>query len=430
MRSGEEKAAKPKTCGSTVESLDRVIRLAYPQRGRPIGSRTATLSRNAGRTAEPDRTMAAVSPLGRASRVEPREAPGDALTGLYERHADRVFSYCLNWLRSREEAEDAAQTTFLYAYRALDRGVVPTHERPWLLSIARNVCLSRTDAARRRAVEVAQDPHALEEIIAAPAASNELDGLADALATLTEQQRHAILLREWHGFTYGEIAERLELSQAAVETLLFRARRSLARRLRQPLGVGSFLPWLRSLGEGGAAKVALGAAAVAVTASTGAVTLARPQHQHQHQPRPRHAARAAAAQSAPAPRARSHTGSVRVPPVKHRRAAAKASSAPVSAPRNEAPVQQPAPTPPQRRAAAPVPAEPVTAAQPIADTATTAVTEAAVPVVDTVTNTASSVVTNTADTVANTASAVVATAQAAIDAVTSVVPAITGPKLP
>ena len=175
--------------GRPIGSLDRVIRSAYPQRGRRLGRRTATLLRNAGRTAEADRTMAAVSPLDRASGVEPRTAPADALTGLYERHAGRVFQYCLSWLRSREEAEDAAQTTFLYAYRGLDRGVVPTHERGWLLSIARNVCLSRTDAARRRAVEVAQDPHALEEIIAAPAPSNELDGLRDALATLTEQQR-------------------------------------------------------------------------------------------------------------------------------------------------------------------------------------------------------------------------------------------------
>jgi RNA polymerase sigma-70 factor (ECF subfamily) len=372
--------------------------------------------------------MAAVSPLGRASDVEPREAPADALTGLYERHADRVFQYCLNWLRSREEAEDAAQTTFLYAYRGLDRGVVPTHERPWLLSIARNVCLSRTDAARRRAVEVAQDPHALEEIIAAPAPSNELDGLADALATLTEQQRHAILLREWHGLTYSEIADRLELSQAAVETLLFRARRSLARKLRQPLGVGSFLPWLRSLGEGGAAKVALGAAAVAVTATTGAVTLT-----HHSKQQPRHAVQTRAAQSAPAPHAVSHPRrvAVRVAPAKHDGAAAKAPTAPVAAPRNEAPVQQPAATPPTTtNTDAPTPAEPVTPAQPITDTATTATTNAAAPVVDTVTNTASSVVSNTADAVVNTAADVAATAQAAIDAVTSIVPAIIGPKLP
>jgi RNA polymerase sigma-70 factor (ECF subfamily) len=358
--------------------------------------------------------MAAVSPLGRASGVEPRAAPADALTGLYERHADRVFHYCLNWLRSREEAEDAAQTTFLYAYRGLDRGVVPTHERGWLLSIARNVCLSRTDAARRRAVEVAQDPHALEEIVAAPAPSNELDGLTDALATLTEQQRHAILLREWHGLSYSEIAERLELSQAAVETLLFRARRSLARRLRQPLGVGSFLPWLRSLGEGGAAKVALGVAAVAATATTGAVTIA-----HQHQPRP--AARTRPVQTtAPAPRAVPGIRRARVAPPKHHAKAAKATSAPTAAvPRQR---QQPAATP----TPTPTVSEPGTAAPTITNIATTAATSAAAPVVDTVT----SVVNNTTDTVANTAADAVATAQTAITAVTSIVPTITAPSLP
>jgi RNA polymerase sigma-70 factor (ECF subfamily) len=365
--------------------------------------------------------MAAVSPLGRASGVEPRTAPADALTGLYERHAGRVFQYCLSWLRSREEAEDAAQTTFLYAYRGLDRGVVPTHERGWLLSIARNVCLSRTDAARRRAVEVAQDPHALEEIIAAPAPSNELDGLTDALATLTEQQRHAILLREWHGLSYSEIAERLELSQAAVETLLFRARRSLARRLRQPLGVGSFLPWLRSLGEGGAAKVALGVAAAAVTATTGAVTIAR-----HHQPRPAVRTRPVRT-AAPAPRTVSGIRPARVAPAKHHGTAAKTTSARAALPRQP---QQPAakPTPTQPRAdspvaSAPTVSEPVTAAQPITNTSTTSV---AAPVVDTVT----SVVNNTTDTVANTAANAVATAQTAITAVTSIVPTITAPSLP
>jgi RNA polymerase sigma-70 factor (ECF subfamily) len=373
--------------------------------------------------------MAAVSPLGRASGVEPRTASADALTGLYDRHADRIFQYCLNWMRSREEAEDAAQTTFLYAYRGLDRGVVPTHERGWLLSIARNVCLSRTEAARRRAVEVAQDPHALEEIIAAPAPSIELEGLTDALAALTEQQRHAILLREWHGLSYSEIAERLELSQAAVETLLFRARRSLARRLRRPVGIGSFLPWLRSLGEGGAAKVALGAAAIAITATSGAVTIT-----HQHQPR--QAVPTVAMRSAPTPRAIAVARRAKVAPAKHPAASANVTSAPttVGTPRTKRQPQHPAATPTHPRAdspgisapAIPPPLEPVAAAQTVADTAATATGTVAAPVVDTVT----SAVSNTTDTVVNAATDVVATAQATIAAVTSVVPAITGPKLP
>jgi len=44
---------------------------------------------------------------------------------LYERHSSRVFGYCLRMLGRREDAEDASQTTFLQAHRALQRGVVP-----------------------------------------------------------------------------------------------------------------------------------------------------------------------------------------------------------------------------------------------------------------------------------------------------------------
>jgi RNA polymerase sigma-70 factor (ECF subfamily) len=368
--------------------------------------------------------MAAVSPLGRASGVEPRDAPADALTGLYERHASRVFQYCLNWLRSREEAEDAAQTTFLYAYRALDRDVVPTHERGWLLSIARNVCLSRTDANRRRAVEVAQDPHALEEIVAAPAQSTELEGLTDALAGLTEQQRHAILLREWHGLTYSEIADRLELSQAAVETLLFRARRSLARRLRQPLGIGSFLPWLRSLAEGGAAKITVGAAAVAVTAATGAIAVA---HQHQHQPR--HTTPTPAVQGATATRSPAAPRQISQPKqhVAAPHAIAKDNAQqPIASHPDGTVTSTPAATPPA--------VEPKTTIHTITNGVTT--TTAAGSVIDTATtvdatttNAVSTAVGTVVDTATATAATAVTTVQTVIATVTNAVPTVTLPPL-
>ena len=51
---------------------------------------------------------------------------------------------------------------------------------------------------------------------------------------MPEQQRRAILLREWQGLSYREVAKELDVSQAAVETLIFRARRSLAAGLEQP----------------------------------------------------------------------------------------------------------------------------------------------------------------------------------------------------
>ena len=180
--------------------------------------------------------MTAVSPIEPAYAPPPRSTPADAtFETLYEQQSSRVFGYCFRWLRSREEAEDAVQTTFLYAMRGLRRGVVPLFDEAWLLAIARNVCLSRTEVARRRAVEVARDPHVLAESVAAPATSDDLAGLSEALTGLTEPQRRAILLREWQGLSYREIANELDLSQAAVETLLFRARRALREQLEGTL---------------------------------------------------------------------------------------------------------------------------------------------------------------------------------------------------
>jgi RNA polymerase sigma factor (sigma-70 family) len=214
-----------------------------------------------------------VSPLGPSSPTAPESAAADeAFRALYERHSSCVFGYCLKWLRSREEAEDAAQTTFFYAMRGLRRGIVPTYDEAWLLAIARNVCRTRTAVTRRRAVEVVRDPQLLAESVAAPARSDDLAGLAEALTGLTDAQRRAILLREWQGLSYREIAEELNLSQAAVETLLFRARRALAARLR---GAGSFLPWLKSFAGGGAGSLAVGATVVAVTA-VGTIAGSRP----------------------------------------------------------------------------------------------------------------------------------------------------------
>jgi DNA-directed RNA polymerase specialized sigma24 family protein len=62
--------------------------------------------------------VAAVPSIGRATRIERPVAPGaDAAGDLYERYSAQIFGYCLHQLGSREEAEDAVQTTFMNAFR-------------------------------------------------------------------------------------------------------------------------------------------------------------------------------------------------------------------------------------------------------------------------------------------------------------------------
>jgi RNA polymerase sigma-70 factor, ECF subfamily len=229
----------------------------------------------------------AANPTLVANRAPAREveSAADDAAVLYERYYDRIFGYCLYHLGSREEAEDVAQTTFMWAYRGLRRGVVPRAEASWLFTIAQNACRARhRTRGRRRERELLSDPVTLADMSPAPVAdADDLMGLEDALARMPELQRRAILLREWRGLSYKEIAAELELSNAAVETLIFRARRSLAELLggrpapkragRFAVDFGSMVAAVKGfLGMGTAAKVTAGlAAAVIATSVAGSV---------------------------------------------------------------------------------------------------------------------------------------------------------------
>jgi RNA polymerase sigma factor (sigma-70 family) len=212
------------------------------------------------------------------------ETTGEAQ--LYERNSALVYRYCLRMLGSREDAEDAAQTTFFQAVRALRRGVVPNFEQAWLLKIASNECKSRHRAGFRRSQrELTRDPQSLEELAEAPnGGDGRLIGVQQALSRLPETQRRALLLREWQGRSYAEIAHELGTTRPAVEALLFRARRGLARELgeetkerRHALDIASLLGTVKSvLGGGAAVKLAAGVAAVATVGTVAAGDARRP----------------------------------------------------------------------------------------------------------------------------------------------------------
>ena len=149
--------------------------------------------------------MATVPSIGRAQTAPLRLAPeaADATQELYERYGKQIYRFCLRELGNHEEAEDAAQTTFLNAFRGLDRGVAPEFESAWVYTIAHRVCVSRKRSSFRRGrVESTDDFDAIQELVASPSPEvDELFGLRNALEALPEQQRRALLLREWQGLS-------------------------------------------------------------------------------------------------------------------------------------------------------------------------------------------------------------------------------------
>jgi RNA polymerase sigma factor (sigma-70 family) len=198
------------------------------------------------------------APVSTAVGIESAHAAND----LYEQYHDRIYAFCMSRTRNPADAEDATQTAFMHALNGLRRGVVPQFELTWLLRIAENVCHSMHRRAYRRYErdELPTDVISGQEDIAL--VTERFDGLCLALESLPDQQRRAILLREWRGLSYDDIADELGVSHAAVETTLFRARRSLVKQLGALAAfpfpaIGRLVQWIAGPAGAKAAAVAV-----------------------------------------------------------------------------------------------------------------------------------------------------------------------------
>jgi RNA polymerase sigma-70 factor (ECF subfamily) len=160
-----------------------------------------------------------------------------AFERLYKKHVGDVYRYALAVMRNPTDAEDVTQTTFLNAYRSyVEKGSRPEKPQNWLIAIAHNVCRQRFRQSARRPAEVS-----FEDDIADTVADDDAptgDDIRRALSHLAFNQRAALVMRELEGRSYSEIAEILEVSTSAVETLIFRARRALREQLEGSLTCG------------------------------------------------------------------------------------------------------------------------------------------------------------------------------------------------
>jgi RNA polymerase sigma factor (sigma-70 family) len=153
-------------------------------------------------------------------------ARDQAFESLYRRYVKDVYHYALALLRNPADAEDVTQTTFLNAYRAYQRGIEIEKPQNWLIKIAHNVARTRYARASRRVKEVPLDDH-VDGLAVAESDLPDLQEVIEALGRLPFNQRAALVMRELEGRSYAEISDTIGVSVSAVETLIFRARKSL-----------------------------------------------------------------------------------------------------------------------------------------------------------------------------------------------------------
>ncbi len=155
---------------------------------------------------------------------------------LVERQHHAVVQFIHRFLVTTDRAtvEDLAQDVFLGAWKAAASFRPRAKVLTWLLRITTNVCLNYRRRRRlRRTIALDGDrvaEHAGPQTDRADvlaAANEEACGVRAAVASLPRSQRAAIVLRHFHGLSYAEISDVLDISVSAVESLLFRARSTL-----------------------------------------------------------------------------------------------------------------------------------------------------------------------------------------------------------
>lgn len=163
--------------------------------------------------------------------------------GLVEKYQERIYLVIFGIIRNREQAQDLTQEVFLKAYRSLKKFKGKSQFYTWLYRIAFNLALDNkrkqagrvqveyddsmaiADISRKR---VGQSPRPDREALRGELYEVILGGLD----LLSVEQKTAIMLREWEGYSYQEISEIMDCSPGTVMSRLHYARERLREHLK------------------------------------------------------------------------------------------------------------------------------------------------------------------------------------------------------
>ena len=169
---------------------------------------------------------------------------GDAFGEVVRRWERKIYALTYGITGSVEDARDATQETFIAAYRNLSRFRGEAQVSSWLHRIAVNQCITRQRRARVRAetgleeeVEAGREQFLSTGHEASPAHASELKQRAvavrRAVATLPQELREVVLMKEFEELTFQEIADALQIPLSTVKSRLYTALKQLRLRLER-----------------------------------------------------------------------------------------------------------------------------------------------------------------------------------------------------
>ncbi|HEY0461897.1 MAG TPA: sigma-70 family RNA polymerase sigma factor [Pyrinomonadaceae bacterium] len=172
----------------------------------------------------------------------------DAFSEIVRRWERKIFALCFGMLSREDEARDAAQETFIAAYRNLANFRGEAKVSSWLHRIAVNQCLTKQRRAKTRSETFLDDEeNEHERIFVAPLnqsparqaeQSERLTHVRQAVNALPPELRQVIVMKEFEEMTFQEISETLQLPLSTVKSRVYTALKQLRMKLeRTPLEV-------------------------------------------------------------------------------------------------------------------------------------------------------------------------------------------------
>lgn len=173
--------------------------------------------------------------------------PPASFQRLVELHQTRVINTCYGFVHNKEDAEDIAQEVFLEVYKSLDSFRKDARLSTWIyrICVTKSLDFLRKQKRKKRFGRFKHFFGKAEdhiEQIPSPAAENpqkqlekqeRAELLRQAVESLAENQRIAVTLNKYEGFSYQEVAEIMGTSVSSVESLLHRAKKNLHKKLHQ-----------------------------------------------------------------------------------------------------------------------------------------------------------------------------------------------------
>lgn len=143
---------------------------------------------------------------------------------IYNRQVDTVYRICFSFMKTRTDTEDMVQETFLRLMSSGTEFQSEKHEKAWLIVTASNVC---KDALRR----VWRKHTSIEELPEIAQEGPEWNPVLEAILALPTDQKTAVYMYYYEGYSSAEIAQALGCRQGTVRSRLSRARQALKKDL-------------------------------------------------------------------------------------------------------------------------------------------------------------------------------------------------------